>query len=403
MSTNFLYNLWGIAGYWIVNIASGSSWIRVTLRSKKTIERCPNCASTTIVRNGSVVRSLRAAPIGRRLVRFETHVQRYVCHDCLTVIREKLGFAAPYRCYTHALERYVVQLSGAMTIQDIGDLTGLGWDTVKDIIKRHLQSEYRRIALDEVRRLMIDEICVGRDSRYLTIVQDADTACVLFVGEGKDAKALDPFWRKLKRSRAKIVAVATDMSAAYRLSVAENLPGVSHVFDRFHIIKLFNEKLTDLRRQMCRLLDCEGKQILKGTMWLLLKNPENLSDKRNEKQRLEEALALNKPLATAYYMKEELRTIWDQPSKQAAKKLLNGWIKRAEASSVIMLKKFANTLRSCRLGILGWYDHAISTGPLESLNNKIRVLQRKAYGYRDWGFFMLRIHALPRAKIVLVG
>ena len=403
MPTNIMYHLWGISGYRIVSVSSGSTWVRVELRSTKSMTACRRCGSTDLVLNGTAVRLVKSTPIGKRVVGLHTHIQRYRCNACLSSCLESVGFAEPGKSYTHALARYVVELSACMTIQDIADLTGLGWDTVKDIVKRHLKSKYSRIALGGLQRLMIDEICVGKNGRYLTIVQDADTGRVVFVGEGKDAKALDPFWARLKRSGANIEALATDMSSAYRLSVVENLPGVAHVFDHFHIVKLFNEKLSDLRRQMCWLLDPEQKKIVKGTMWLLLKNEENLNAKRNEKQRLADALALNEPLATAYYMKEELRTIWSQDNKKAAQTLLADWIARAEASSVVMLKKFAKTLRSCRLGILAWYDHQISTGPLESLNNKIRVLQRKAYGFRDWNFFKLRICALHKARMVLVG
>ena len=120
-------------------------------------------------------------------------------------------------------------------------------------------------------------------------------------------------------SGAKIKAVATDMSPAYIAAVREHLPKAIHVFDRFHVVKLFNEKFSLFRQELQR--EAEGplhQKVLKGTRWLLLKNPENLDEKRDERQRLEAALALNKPLATVYYMKEDLRQIWDQEDKPAA-------------------------------------------------------------------------------------
>ncbi len=251
--------------------------------------------------------------------------------------------------------------------------------------------------------MLIDEICVGKGFRFLTVVQDADTGRALFVGDGKDAAALDPFWKKLRRSKARIEAVASDLSAAYISAVSRNLPEVAHVFDRFHIVKLFNEKLSGLRRSLARELGKEDKKILKGCLWLLLKNPTNLDSERKEKERLEEALAFNKPLATAYYMKEELRLLWGQASKEAAETFLAGWIARATQSGVPMLKSFSVSLERYKSGILNWYDHRISTGPLEAFNNKIRVLQRKAYGFRDWAFFKLRILSLHKTSSVLVG
>ena len=107
-----------------------------------------------------------------------------------------------------------------------------------------------------------------------------------------------------------------DMSQAYISAVSSNLPHATIVFDHFHVIKLMNEKLTELRRDLYReATDLLQKDVLKGTRWLLLKNPENLRDDRNERARLEEALSLNKPLATAYYMKEDLRLLWSLPEQ----------------------------------------------------------------------------------------
>lgn len=176
------------------------------------------------------------------------------------------------------------------------------------------------------------------------------------------------------------------------------------MFDHFHVIKLFNEKLTELRRQLYReATDLLHKEVLKGTRWLLLKNPENLNDDRNERARLEEALSVNKPLATAYYMKEDLRLLWSQANKASAEAHLQDWIARAEASGIRILKDFANTLRTHRRGILAYYDHPISTGPLEGTNNKIKTLQRQAYGFRDRTFFILRIYALHTSRYELIG
>jgi transposase len=146
------------------------------------------------------------------------------------------------------------------------------------------------------------------------------------------------------------------------------------------------------------------KKVLKGTLWLLMKNPENLDPKKNERQRLDEALRINAPLATGYYMKEDLRKqLWGQPDKPKAEAFLNDWIARADASGIRMLKQFAKTLGSHRSGILAYYDHPISTGPLEGTNNKIRTMQRQAYGFRDHEFFKLKIFALHETKHVLVG
>ena len=134
-----------------------------------------------------------------------------------------------------------------------------------------------------------------------------------------------------------------------------------------------------------------------------MKNPENLDPKRNERERLEEALRMNQPLATVYYLKEDLRQIWDQPDQGTAAQVLDDWIRRAEASCIKVLQKFAGTLAMYRTGILAYYDYRISTGPLEGTNNKIKTMQRQAYGYRDEEYFKLKIYAIHEAKYALVG
>ena len=213
-----------------------------------------------------------------------------------------------------------------------------------------------------------------------------------------------PFWAMLGRRRHRIRAVAIDLAPAYIEAVQQNLPKATIVFDHFPIVKLFNEKLADLRRDVQNEAETKlQKKVLTGTRWLLLKNPEHLDEKRHERQRLEEALRLNQPLATAYYLKEDLRQIWDQPDRDTAERLLVDWVKRAEVSGIGILKTFAHTLAAHRSGILAYYDYPISTGRLEGINNKIKTMKRQAYGFRDLEFFKLKILGIHETKYALVG
>jgi transposase len=175
-----------------------------------------------------------------------------------------------------------------------------------------------------------------------------------------------------------------------------------HVFDHFHVVKLFNDKLSAFRRDLYRQLSSDAeRKLLKGTRWLLLKNPENLNPKHNERQRLEEALRLNAPLATAYYLKEDLRQIWSQADKRTARKVLRDWLARARASGIAMLIRFADTLQEHAKGILAYYAYPISTGPLEGTNTKIQAMKRQAYGFRDRAFYKLKILGIHETKHAL--
>jgi transposase len=297
-----------------------------------------------------------------------------------------------------------MELLQFMTPQDVSFHLGISWDLAQDIQKRRLGQRFSRPKLKRLKRIAIDEIHLGKKHRFITLVLDLDSGAVVHVGVGKGAEALKSFWRRLKSSQARVRAVASDMSPAYIAAVLANLPEARLVFDRFHVAKLLNEKLTELRRQLYR--EAVGplhKQVLKGIRWLLLMNPENLDEEKHEAARLEEALSLNRPLAIAYYLKDELRRFWQQPNYHAAARFLAAWCRRAEQSGIRVLMKFANTLRGHRSGLLGWYAHPISTGPLEGINNKIKLLQRRAYGYRDLELFKLRILSLHTTRFELVG
>jgi transposase len=291
-----------------------------------------------------------------------------------------------------------------MTIQDVAQHLQVSWDTIKDIQAQALQRRFGKPKLHKLKQIAIDEIAVGKGHRYVTVVLNLLTGAVVFVGDGKGAEALEPFWRRLRRARAQIVAVATDMSKAYIQAVRQHLRRAVHVFDHFHVIKLVNDKLSALRRELySQLTNAAERKLLKGTRWLLLKNPENLDPQRNERERLQEALQLNAPLATAYYLKEDLRQVWSQPNKRTARRVLRDWIARARASGIRILIQLAATIDEYQEGILAYYHYRISTGPLEGTNNKIKTMQRQAYGFRDREFLKLKILGIHESKYALVG
>lgn len=405
MSTSLLYHAFGIIGYFYQSTSYIAGVVIVVIRDDFWRLRCPVCRSRKVRSRGKQVRRFRALPIGRKAVYIDLAVQRIECTKCQAVRQVKVQFADEHKRYTRTFERLVLDLSKYMTIKAVSHHLGVSWDLVKGIQKSNLNKRYRLPKLAKIKRIAIDEIYQGKKLGYLTIVMDLQRGAVIFVGDGKGGDALIPSWKRLKRSGAQIEAVATDMGPAYISAVRANLPEATLVFDHFHIIKLFNEKLTKLRRDLQQEAENGlGKPVLKGIRWLLLKNPDNLDDARDERQRLDEALKLNEPLATTYYMKEELRNIWHQPDKASAQKALDEWVRKAATSSVNMLKQFSKTLAAHRSGILAYFDFdGLSTGPLEGTNNKIKTLHKMAYGFRDIEFFKLKIMALHETKYVLVG
>jgi transposase len=293
MSTSILYHGWGIRGYQYVSSRFEGGRIIFDIRQEDWRLRCPACGSGRVVCRGQFVREFRTLPIGNRPVIIRLPIQRVECQECGVVRQVKVGLADQWRRYTHSFERYAAALCRIMTVQDVADHLDVSWDVIKDIHKRYLHRRFARPRLKQLKQIAIDEISVGHGQRYLTVVLDLDTGAVVFIGKGKSAESLAPFWRRLHGSGARIRAVAIDMSPAYITAVRRNLPKAKIVFDRFHVIKLFNDKLSDLRRQVQSGAEGEARKVLKCTRWLLLKNPDNLDKNRDEKHRLEEALRLN--------------------------------------------------------------------------------------------------------------
>ena len=405
MSTSLLYHAFGLKQYKYISTEYEGGKIKFKIQPKASLLVCPSCGSNDVVKGGYVSREIKTLPIGCKPVMLKLDIPRIKCSECACIRQIDTGISDPKRSYSKSLGRLVVELSRCMTMLDIAGFLKMSWDSVKAIIKGQLLERYAEPNISNLKYLAIDEISVRKGHKYITLVMNLETGAVIFVGDGKGADALIPFWNRLgKTRRRKIKAVATDMSPAYIRAVTENLPNAKLVFDHFHVVKLMNDHITEIRRRLYHeVTEVLQKEALKGARWILLKNPENLSEKHDEKQRLKEALSLNEPLATAYYMKEDLRQIWSQPDKKTAAAVLDRWIKTAMESAIAPLIKMGKTLMAYRFGILNWYDHQISSGLLEGTNNKIKTLKRQAYGFRDLEFFKLRILAIHEARYAFLG
>ena len=392
MSNCLLYHGFRVRGYRVEKTEYAKGVMMLTISRCGSSYCCPACGSEDVIRRGRNTRRFRALPIGNKPVWLVWAVPRVECRACGVVRQVKVDFADARVSYTRAFERYALDLSRLMTIKDVAMHLDISWDVIKEIQKRNLQRRFGRPKLKHLKQIAIDEISTGKGHRYVTIVMDLESGAVVHVGQGKGGDALAPFWKRLRASHAQIEAVMT------------HLPEATLVFDRFHVIKLYNDKLSELRRSLFhQLRDTLEKSVLKGVRWLLLKRPENLDSSRREPQRLRKALRLNEPLAMAYHLKDELNEIWEQDDRESAEALLMDWIVYAESSGVRMLQQFSRTLRFHAQGILAWYDYPISTAALEGTNNKIKTMKRQAYGFRDPEFFKLKILGIHQTTYALLG
>ena len=268
-------------------------------------------------------------------------VQRYKCKcdGCDYDQQEKIPFSTGGCSYTHRFAKYVVDMLRSMTLEDAAAILGVSWDTIKEIHSNHLKRQYSPPSLDGVECIGIDEFAVKKGHVYKTIVFYLLSGRIIYVGDGKGIDALPDFWKLVKRKNISIKYIATDLSAAFIGSVLEKSPDAIHVFDHFHVIKLMNDKLDEIRRLQFNMeKDINRRKVLKGTRFLLLCNGEDIYDNKY-KTRLEDALAMNEPLSKVYYLKEQLREIWVQVNKEDAEKVLEDCVEQAKSSKIPQLQK----------------------------------------------------------------
>ena len=402
MNASFMYHNLGIREQECTREEYRGGMTILHIRTKKKHICCPQCGSKHIICSGQTVRDIRSVPIGSRQIILRMSIQRVECKECGCIRNEEIKFTRGKRRYTRCFERLIHDLGRMCTISDVARHLHVSWDTVKDVQKEYLGRHYGRPSLKHVRRIGIDEFAAAKGHVYMTIVVDMDTGQVIYVGEGKGADALDGFWKWVKKAGCRIESVATDLSHAFISAVQDNLPGAALVFDHFHVVKLMNDKLDKIRRATYhKEADGNRRRVIKGQRWILLCNGEGLGE--SGRQRLHAALQANEPLAKAYYLKESLRRVWRQRTKDDADMVLTDWVRQASESGVAILQGMADTIERHKNGILAWYDHRTSTGKTEGINNKIKTMKRQAYGFRDMDFFKLKILSLHDSTYAFCG
>jgi len=402
-TTSFLYHSLGLRGYRHLRTDYEGGAVVHHVEQVAHKRRCRGCGArwNHLTLNGSFQRRFRALPVGRRPQFVVLHGHEQSCRRCAKTLREPIDFSQGKRRCLKALERFVIDLCQFATIEHVATLLALGWDTVKDIYKGHLERRLSRRTLSAVRYIGVDEFAIRKGHRYMTVVMDLEEGAILYAAEGRDASALLPFLRRLKRSRAKLRAVAIDMSPAYQNAVREVFPKVAIVHDAYHVVALANKAVDDTRRDLYRDLQAAERKLIKGSRFLLLRAGERLSPE--PKERLAALMAVNDPLYTAYLLKEELRMFWAMGDEETAQAVIDLWLAEARASELPHFVRLAQTIEDHLAGLLAYFRHPISTGPLEGLNNKIKVLKRQAYGFRDMAYFKLRLFFIHEAVPAFPG
>lgn len=355
--------------------------------------RCP-CGRTFSTYYDFTDRFVRDLPWGPwKIVWLLVQRFRVDCPDC-GVTTEQLDWIAPRRRHTRRLADAVAwACREERSVQGVADEFCLGWDLVKSIDKQALKERLDPPDLSGIRRLAIDEFSVTRRHHYATIFLDADRNRVVWICTGHDKQAVVDVFDKVFGAEvcAGIKAVSMDWWRPYEEAVRQCLPNAEIVWDFFHVVKLYNQKVIDRVRvdEANRCQTQEERKLMKRTKFLLLKNRNNLVD--DEPARLKTLLTANKRLLTAYILRDGLKKLWDYTSVSKARRWFEGWFTRAIRSRIQPLKTFAEALQQRIDGVLAHCHHTISTGPSEGINTKVKVIKRIARGFRDQEYFFYKL------------
>jgi transposase len=308
----------------------------------------------------------------------------------------ELDWLEPYARVTRRLAESVARMCQVLPIKHVAEYFALSWDTVKAIDKAYLNRTLGPVDLSGVEVIGMDEFAIQRGHRYATLVVEIHTKRVLWIGRGRSREEVRPFFVLLGPEGCRnLQAVVMDMNSTHDLEVQAHCPQAEVVYDLFHVVAKYGREVIDRVRvdEANRLKgDKRGRQIVKRSRWLLLKNPENLT-RAEDRVRLKELLDANRSLMKVYLLKDDLKELWNYRSTHHARRFWLGWYNRAVRSRVEPLRRFARRLKGYLPGILAHCRWPLHTSLLEGINNKIKVLKRMAYGYRDQEYFFLKIRA----------
>lgn len=376
--------------------ARGRPEIWIELRAKRDHpHRCSGCGQTCSVIHDVEERWVRDLPI----LDADTHLLvqrvRVRCGVCGPKI-EQLDWLDSYARFTRRLADSVTRLCALLPIKQVAELYDLHWDTVKRLDKEHLQRSLGPPDLTGVEVIAMDEFAIQKGHRYATVIVEPYTKRVLWVGTGRGREDVQPFFELLGvEGRARLKAVVMDMNAAFEEEVRAQCPQAQIVYDLFHVVVKYGREVIDRVRvdEANRLRDDKpARKVIKGARWLLLRNAENLPSE-SDRVRLRELLAANRKLATVYVLKDDLKQLWDYRHEGYAWRFWLEWFRRAVRSRIDPLKTFARRLKQRINGVLAHCHWPLHTSLLEGINNRIKVIKRMAYGYRDQDYFFLKIRA----------
>jgi len=355
---------------------------------------CTGCGGSTALIHDLQPRRVRDLPLFEYCVELIVPRVRVACTQCGPKL-ERLAWLAPYARLTNRLAGSVARLCQVASILHVARFFGLDWKTVKQVDRVHLERTLGPVDLDGVRVIALDEFAIQKGHRYATVIVEPTRKRVLWVGRGRGREDVRPFFELLGPARCQALQAAVmDMNAGYELEVRAHCPAAAIVFDLFHVVAKYGREVIDrVRVDRANELraDRPQRRIVKGARWLLLKNRDSLAP--GQDVQLDELLAANHSLFVVYVLRDALKQLWQQRHPAQAALAWRSWYRQALRSRIDPLIRFARRLRPYAPGILAHSLYPLGTNLIEGINNKIKVIKRVAYGFRDDQYFFLKIRA----------
>ena len=339
------------------------------------------------------MRRIRDLSCGDARIYLEVEVRRVQCKRCRKVKQEKLTWLADNPFYTKRFSYYVGRKCRAMTVTDVAKELKLDWHTVKTLEKEYMQEQLRRNPVATPRAIGIDEISLRKGHIYRIVVSDLERGRpIWFGGEDRSEKSMDIFYQWLGPKKAKKIQLAVmDMWKAFEKSAKKNVPQAAILYDKFHVMRHLGEALDKVRKMEYGRLLGKDRSYIKGQKYTLLSNRENLT--LDGRKALKKLLAANKRLNTAYLLKESFGQLWSYRTEGWARRFFDNWKDSLKWQRLKPYEKFTEMIERHWDGIAAYSrpENKVSLGFVEGLNNKIRVIQRRAYGLRDEEYLRLKI------------
>ena len=330
---------------------------------------------------------------GDMRIYLDLEIRRVFCPRCQRVKQEKWDWLADYPFYTKRFAFYVGRRCRDSSIRDVAKELHLDWKTVKALEKQYMQEQLRRVGTPGPKVIGIDEVSQRKGHTYRIVVSDLERMRpIWFGGQDRSEESLNLFFEWLGPKKSQRIRLAVmDMWKAFYKSTRKQAPQAAILFDKFHVIRHLNEALDKVRKREYARLSDQDRRFIKGQKYTLLSRKENLNTEG--RLALKILLKANQRLNIAYLLKESFSQLWEYKKEGWARKFFENWRASLKWQRLKPYEEFAEMIEGHWDGIAALIESEakVSLGFVEGLNNKIRVIQRRAYGLRDEYYLRLKV------------